>query len=302
MSGQNGEPPAPQPGRARVHALTRSLTLTSDPLILPHDHSVPPAPPHLAPPPRGRGRRGLPVPGAGPGRAGPGARPSSTGSWPRSRTATWRCGGKLLADNGHAGRSPRRRRGAPGSGPGWPAGWAAGILLPMLLEEEGREVKGYLSLYRESPDGAAGPTALTLAKESKEHAETLASMSGAERRAVAQDRRRRLPPERGLRLQRRADRQLRPGRRHDRRPGQPRDGEHAVRGGRAGRDGGRRALDGLVRLPRRQERAGGVRARDRDGAGGDPADARARAGGAEPALSGEGHSRRRRPRRWPPRS
>ena len=49
----------------------------------------------------------------------------------------------------------------------------------MLLEEEGREVKGYLSLYRESPDGAVGPTALTLAKESKEHAETLASMSGA---------------------------------------------------------------------------------------------------------------------------
>ena len=50
----------------------------------------------------------------------------------------------------------------------------------MLLEEEGREVKGYLSLYRESPDGVVGPTALTLAKESKEHAETLASMSGAD--------------------------------------------------------------------------------------------------------------------------
>ena len=27
----------------------------------------------------------------------------------------------------------------------------------MLLEEEGREVKGYLSLYRESPDGVVGP-------------------------------------------------------------------------------------------------------------------------------------------------
>ena len=56
----------------------------------------------------------------------------------------------------------------------------AGILLPMLLQEEGREVKGYLSLYQESPDGVVGPTALTLAKESKEHAETLASITGAD--------------------------------------------------------------------------------------------------------------------------
>jgi vacuolar iron transporter family protein len=49
----------------------------------------------------------------------------------------------------------------------------------MLLEEEGREVKGYLNLYRSAPDGTAGPTALRLAKESAEHAETLAQMSGA---------------------------------------------------------------------------------------------------------------------------
>jgi VIT1/CCC1 family predicted Fe2+/Mn2+ transporter len=53
------------------------------------------------------------------------------------------------------------------------------LLLPLLLEEEGREVKGYLSLYREAPSGAAGPTALKLARESKEHAERLASISGA---------------------------------------------------------------------------------------------------------------------------
>jgi VIT1/CCC1 family predicted Fe2+/Mn2+ transporter len=52
----------------------------------------------------------------------------------------------------------------------------ARILLPMLLEEEGREVKSYLRLYREAPDGAAGPTALTLAKESKEHADRLAGL------------------------------------------------------------------------------------------------------------------------------
>jgi vacuolar iron transporter family protein len=88
----------------------------------------------------------------------------------------WR---KLLAENGHPVEPPPPSRGAR------IRAWVArrvgtGILLPMLLEEEGREVKGYLSLYREAPDGVVGPTALTLAKESKEHAETLASISGAE--------------------------------------------------------------------------------------------------------------------------
>ena len=87
----------------------------------------------------------------------------------------WR---KLLAENGHQVEPPPPSRGARLRA--WVARRVgAGILLPMLLEEEGREVKGYLSLYRESPDGVVGPTALTLAKESKEHAETLASMSGA---------------------------------------------------------------------------------------------------------------------------
>ncbi|HLB53655.1 MAG TPA: VIT1/CCC1 transporter family protein [Gemmatimonadales bacterium] len=50
------------------------------------------------------------------------------------------------------------------------------VLLPFLLEEEGREVKGYLQLYREAPDGAAAPTALTLARESKAHADRLAGL------------------------------------------------------------------------------------------------------------------------------
>src|SRR4051794_20889054 len=86
----------------------------------------------------------------------------------------WR---KLLADNGHAVGVPQPSRGAR------VRAWLAhrlgsGVLLPMLLEEEGREVKGYLNMYRGSPDGTAGPTALLLAKESKEHAETLARMSG----------------------------------------------------------------------------------------------------------------------------
>src|SRR6185369_9625005 len=86
----------------------------------------------------------------------------------------WR---KLLADNGHAVATPPPSRGARLRA--WVARRVgAGILLPMLLQEEGREVKGYLSLYQESPDGVVGPTALTLAKESKEHAETLAGISG----------------------------------------------------------------------------------------------------------------------------
>src|SRR6185437_11491813 len=85
----------------------------------------------------------------------------------------------LLAENGHPVEPPPPSRGARFRA--WVARrLGAGILLPMLLQEEGREVKGYLSLYRESPDGVVGPTALTLAKESKEHAETLASISGAD--------------------------------------------------------------------------------------------------------------------------
>jgi VIT1/CCC1 family predicted Fe2+/Mn2+ transporter len=83
----------------------------------------------------------------------------------------------LLAENGHHVQPPPPSRGARLRA--WVARRVgAGVLLPMLLQEEGREVKGYLSLYRESPDGVVGPTALTLAKESKEHAETLATMSG----------------------------------------------------------------------------------------------------------------------------
>jgi vacuolar iron transporter family protein len=88
----------------------------------------------------------------------------------------WR---KLLAEQGHQVETPPPSRGARFRA--WLARRAgSGLLLPMLLQEEGREVKGYLNLYRESPDGAVGPTALTLAKESKEHAETLAAMSGSE--------------------------------------------------------------------------------------------------------------------------
>ena len=54
-----------------------------------------------------------------------------------------------------------------------------GFLLPMLLAEEGREVKAYLDMHRTTAAGVAGKgEALTLAKESAEHAETLNQISG----------------------------------------------------------------------------------------------------------------------------
>ena len=53
------------------------------------------------------------------------------------------------------------------------------FLLPMLLREEGREVKGYLDMHRTTPKGTAGNAeSLQLAKESAEHAETLNVIAG----------------------------------------------------------------------------------------------------------------------------
>ncbi|HKO16681.1 MAG TPA: VIT1/CCC1 transporter family protein [Gemmatimonadaceae bacterium] len=54
-----------------------------------------------------------------------------------------------------------------------------GFLLPMLLAEEGREVKQYLDMHRTTAHGVAGRAeALTLARESAEHATTLNEISG----------------------------------------------------------------------------------------------------------------------------
>ncbi len=83
----------------------------------------------------------------------------------------------LLAQEGHQVPIPEPSRQAR------LRAWVArrlgpGVMLPLLLEEEGKEVKGYLSMYREAPDGVAAPTALTLARESKEHAGTLAGIDG----------------------------------------------------------------------------------------------------------------------------
>jgi VIT1/CCC1 family predicted Fe2+/Mn2+ transporter len=86
---------------------------------------------------------------------------------------------RLLRESGHsipALRPTKRARGMA-----WLARrFGPGFLAPMLLEEEGREVKGYLMMYRRAPDGAAGVAALTLARESAQHAESLAGLVGTD--------------------------------------------------------------------------------------------------------------------------
>jgi len=90
--------------------------------------------------------------------------------------ALWR---KVLAENGAEVATPPPSRGARFRA--WTARtFGAGLLLPMLLREEGLEVKGYLDLYRETDAGTAKDTALTLAKESAQHAQALGQMAGAE--------------------------------------------------------------------------------------------------------------------------
>src|SRR5579859_5530994 len=86
--------------------------------------------------------------------------------------------GRLLADHGRPPRPFRpsartRLLSALGKTLG------PGFLLPMLLAEEGREVKGYLDMHRTTSPGVAGKTeALELARESAGHAETLNSIAG----------------------------------------------------------------------------------------------------------------------------
>ena len=88
----------------------------------------------------------------------------------------WR---QMLASEGHHVPVPQPSRSAKLRA--WLARrLGASVLLPMLLAEEGREVKGYLQLYDSAGDGPVAPTALRLARESKEHAQTLAEMSGRE--------------------------------------------------------------------------------------------------------------------------
>ena len=86
--------------------------------------------------------------------------------------------GRLLRDHGRdpgAFRPSARTRILAGLG----KMFGPSFLLPMLLAEEGREVKGYLDMHRRTALGAPGASeSLTLARESAEHAETLNRISG----------------------------------------------------------------------------------------------------------------------------
>jgi VIT1/CCC1 family predicted Fe2+/Mn2+ transporter len=89
-------------------------------------------------------------------------------------TELWR---KLLADEGIPCGTPQPTRRARLLA--WTARrFGPGLLTTLLLKEEGREVKGYLALYKDTAPSAAKDTALTLAKESAEHAETLGVLAG----------------------------------------------------------------------------------------------------------------------------
>lgn len=58
--------------------------------------------------------------------------------------------------------------------------FGSGSLVSLLLKEEGREVREYLTMHRDTPPQAAGRAeALQLAKESAEHATELAHLAGA---------------------------------------------------------------------------------------------------------------------------
>jgi VIT1/CCC1 family predicted Fe2+/Mn2+ transporter len=91
-------------------------------------------------------------------------------------TAIWR---EALAKHGVTAAVPR-----PSARARFMA-WAArrfgpSRLVGMLLREEGQEVKGYLELYHDTAPGVVKDAALTLARESAEHAETLSTISGRE--------------------------------------------------------------------------------------------------------------------------
>ncbi|HYT83364.1 MAG TPA: VIT1/CCC1 transporter family protein [Gemmatimonadales bacterium] len=84
---------------------------------------------------------------------------------------------KLLAEHGH--RVERLRPSLNARLRAWfGQRFGSGYLLPLLLREEGQEVKGYLSLHRESRLEDARQVSLQLAKESAAHAETLAELAG----------------------------------------------------------------------------------------------------------------------------
>src|SRR5213596_2801908 len=86
---------------------------------------------------------------------------------------------KLLAEHGH----PMRQTGVRPSLNARLRAWfgrrfGPSYLLPLLLREEGQEVKGYMDLHKEASFDDARDVSLKLAKESAAHAETLAGLAG----------------------------------------------------------------------------------------------------------------------------
>lgn len=83
---------------------------------------------------------------------------------------------RLLTEAGHP--VPSHRPSAKARFQGWlGTKLGTGFLLPLLLEEEGKEVKGYLALHKNG-GAATSDAALKLARESAQHAESLAGLSG----------------------------------------------------------------------------------------------------------------------------
>src|SRR5438128_6624641 len=86
---------------------------------------------------------------------------------------------KLLAEHGHPIAAERARPTLNARLRAWfGRRFGPGYLLPLLLREEGQEVKGYMDLHKESRLDDARDVSLKLAKESAAHAETLADLAG----------------------------------------------------------------------------------------------------------------------------
>jgi vacuolar iron transporter family protein len=84
---------------------------------------------------------------------------------------------KLLAEHGH--EVGRTRPSVNARMRAWfGRRFGTRYLLPLLLREEGQEVKGYLDLHKESSLPDAQAVSLQLAKESAAHAGTLAELAG----------------------------------------------------------------------------------------------------------------------------
>ena len=86
---------------------------------------------------------------------------------------------KLLAEHGHPVETGRARPSLNARVRAWfGRQFGPGYLLPLLLREEGQEVKGYMDLHEQSRLDDARDISLKLAKESAAHAETLAHLAG----------------------------------------------------------------------------------------------------------------------------